>query len=308
MSKIKIAPYRVTSQIPDSDYGVTVAQVRCYSRGRQLLINELNPITISDFDQENDPLRIEMKISINMVENLFDPSPEAVTTKGSRLGVALFWESRESGQRGVGSCHYLDESSQFRDVILSLDFNSGDLREEMDFTPKVFLDSVGKILPGYSSIKGALLGNLDKKQTIILSGNGSKFPLYEASEGRNAPLWRVQMDWNDPLEDSFVNHFKIIINIDHSDYHVVRRIENPCEGQDVVPVALKEIVTSSLFGMMVKLKDGVDDWHAIMDGKSEPKSVGELAWAYKEHESWNLVSPADLLQDIRKTVESAGIR
>ena len=112
------------------------------------------------------------------------------------------------------------------------------------------------------------------------------------------------MDWNDPLEDHFSNHFKIILNNDHPDYPMVKQIENPLPGQDIVPVALKEILTSTLFGMMMKLRDNVEDWNSIIEGRSAPRSVGHLAWIYINHMNWNLVSPAELLQDIRKTVQA----
>jgi len=304
MSKVKVAPYRVTSQTPNSDYGVTVSQVRCSSMGRPLELKQHDPIIPRDFNPENDPLRIEMDISINEPSNLYYPSEDAVATKGSRLGIALFWESRDSGRRGIGPCHYFDDGDQVRNVSLGIDFGVGELREEFDFAPKLFLESPGVIESGFTNIKGAILGNIDKKQSVVLDGNGSKYPIHEASEGPDAPLWRVQMDWDDPLADSFFRHFKIILNTDHHDYNSLKRIENPQQGEGVVPVALKEILASTLFGMMVKLKDSTDDWSAIMEGKSEPKSVGQLAWVYKEHESWNLASPSELLQDIRKTVES----
>ena len=76
------------------------------------------------------------------------------------------------------------------------------------------------------------------------------------------------MDWNDPLEDTFFDHFRIIINKDHADYPMVRRIDDPAPGQDVVQVALKEILASTLFGMMMKLKESTDDWISINENKS----------------------------------------
>lgn len=293
----------MTSQTPGSDYGVTVTAARCYSGLRQLQCKKNDPIIPKDLNPALEPLRIEMTITIRNLAGLFHPEPTAVTTNGAVLGIALFWESRESGRRGVGNCHYFSENDQVADIPLHIDFVQGEMREEIVFTPKVFLHTAGGVLPGYCSVQGGVLGNLDKKQTLIIDGNGSRYPIYEAAEGPNAPLWRVQMDWNDPLEDAFVGHFRIIINTDHSDYPMVQKLENPEPGRDVVPVALKEILTSTLFGMMMKLKDGADDWNSIMEKKSQPKSIGELAWAYIQHQGWNMVSPSDLLQDIRKTVE-----
>jgi len=236
---------------------------------------------------------------------MFYPEPTAVATNEAVLGIALFWESRQSGRRGVGNYHYFSENDQVTDIPLHVDFSPGELRDEISFIPKVFLHVAGGVLPGYCSIQGGLLGNLDKKQTVIIDGDGSKFPIYEASEGPKAPLWSVRMDWDDPLEDAFFDHFKIIINTDHSDYPMVRRIDNPAPGQDLVPVTLKEILASTLFGMMMKLKADTDDWNSINENKSQPKSIGQLAWTYIHQQDWNTVSPSDLLQDIRRTVEGS---
>lgn len=303
MSKLRIAPYRVISNTPDSDYGVTITAARCYSGGRLLQLKNTDPIIPKEFNSSIDSLRIEMTLTIRNLAGMFHPEETAVATNEAVLGIALFWESRPSGRRGVGNCHYFSEYDQVADIPLHIDFLPGELRDEIVFIPKVFLHDAGGVIPGYCSVQGGLLGNLNKKQTVIIDGDGSKFPIYEASEGSKAPLWRVQMDWNDPLEDAFFDHFKIIINTDHSDYPMVRRIDNPAPGHDVVPVALKEILASTLFGMMMKLKDGTDDWNAINENKSQPKSVGQLAWTYMHQQEWNMVSPSDLLQDIRKTVE-----
>ncbi len=303
MSKLKIAPYRVISDTPDSDYGVTITAAQCYSRAIQLQLKKTDPIIPIAFNSSQDPLKIQMTLTIRNIAGLFHPEPNSVATKGAKLGIALFWESRQSGRRGVGKYHCFSDTDTVIDIPLSLEFSRGELRGEIFFTPKVFLHDAGEILPGYCSFKGGILGNLDRKQTAIIDGDGSKFPIYEASEGPQAPLWRVQMDWDNPLEDTFFDHFRIIINQDHADYPMVRRIDNPAPGQDVVQVALKEIITSTLFGMMMKLKDATDDWTSINENKSQPKSIGQLAWTYMYQQDWNTVSPADLLQDIRKTVE-----
>ena len=303
MSKLKIAPYRIISSTPDSDYGVTITAARCYSGARQLQLKKTDPIIPKEFNSSIDPLRIEMTLTIRNPAGMFYPEPTAVATNGAVLGIALFWESRQSGRRGVGNLHYFSENDQVNDIALHLDFSPGELRDEIFFIPKIFLHDAGEVLPGYCSVQGGLLGNLVKKQTVIIDGDGSKFPLYESSEGPNAPLWRVQMDWNDPLEDTFFDHFRIIINKDHADYPMVRRIDDPAPGQDVMQVALKEILASTLFGMMMKLKESTDDWISINENKSHPKSIGQLAWIYMHQQDWNTVSPSDLLQDIRKTVE-----
>ena len=304
MSKVKISPFRVTAQTARSDYGITRSPVRCFSGDRQLQLTETEPIIAKEFNPDDDPLRIELKISIRDVVSLYHPFPTAVASEGSVLGVALFWESRESGRRGIGTHHLFSQHDNVSDVLLSLDFKIGELRQELIFTPKLFLHSVESIQPSYCSIQGAVLGSLDEKQIVVIDGNGSRYPIYEAAEGLEAPLWRLIMDWNDPLEDHFSNHFKIILNNDHSDYPMVKRIEDPLPGQDIVPVALKEILTSTLFGMMMKLRDNVEDWNSIIEGRSAPRSVGHLAWIYINHMNWNLVSPAELLQDIRKTVQA----
>jgi hypothetical protein len=303
VSKLKIAPYRVISNTPDSDYGVTITAVQCFSRAMKLQLKKTDPIIPMAFNSSQDPLRIQMTLTIRNIAGLFHPEPTAVATSGAKLGIALFWESRQSGRRGMGKSHCFSENDTVTDIPLFLEFSPGELRGEIVFTPKVFLNDVGGILPGYCSVKGGLLGCLNRKQTVIIDGEGSKFPIYESSEGPQAPLWRVQMDWDNPLEDTFFDHFRIIINQDHADYPMVRRIDNPAPGQDVVQVALKEIITSTLFGMMMKLKEVHDDWASINENKSQPKSIGQLAWTYMYQQDWNTVSPAALLQDIRKTVE-----
>jgi hypothetical protein len=111
------------------------------------------------------------------------------------------------------------------------------------------------------------------------------------------------MNWSDPLQDSFFDNFKVTINKDHDDYESVKRIEKTGAAQDVMPIALKEILTSTLFAMLVKLKEDQTAWQDILADKSSPQSVGKLAWCYVHHLSWSMASYPELLQDIRNQIQ-----
>jgi hypothetical protein len=310
MNKVKIAPYLFLSndlQEVISEYCISTSQVRIYSNNIEITFKqEGNNLIPSGYLANQDNLAVEISISINHLQSLFAAdSSSGVVPEDAKLGVALFWESKESGQRGVGNRIEFGSSDVIQNVPLRLEFPKGEFRSEVSITPRLFLakPSQKQLNAKYCSTKGSILGDLSESQTIMLDGEGSVYPLIEQSNGKNEPLWRVYMNWSDPLQDSFFDNFKVTINKDHDDYESVKRIEKTGAAQDVMPIALKEILTSTLFAMLVKLKEDQTAWQDILADKSSPQSVGKLAWCYVHHLSWSMASYPELLQDIRNQIQ-----
>lgn len=286
--------------------GITVSEPRFKIAGKIASSKNLNSFMIEQFNPEHDSLQIELDLSLNTIANLFYPHPRAVATPNSTLGIGLFWESRNSSHRGVGSINSITASKSKTHINLTIQFASGSLRGEIFFGPKLFLMRKGGELPGFCSIEGGILGEIGDQMRLIVDGNGSKFPIHETNEGSKAPLWRVQMDWFDALQDSFNEHFKIFINADHPDFQEINLRGFVQSKSNRIPLALKEILTSTLFGMMLKLKSNQSDWDAILEGRAAQASVGDLAWCYVQHMRWNVSSPEILLHDIRKSLDKEG--
>jgi hypothetical protein len=310
MNKVNISPYLLLYsdiEYVNSEYCVSTGQVKIYSNNNEVTFKEDgNYIIPSGYLADQDDLTVELSISINNAQGLFaDESSDGVVPEDAKLGLALFWESKESGQRGVGSRIEFGSSDTIQNISLTLDFPKKEFRSEVSITPRLFLaEPSQKILNAkYCSTRGSILGDLSESRTIILDGDGSTYPLYEVSNGLNEPLWRVYMNWSDPLHDSFFHHFKVTINRDHPDYESVKRIDNPIRGQDTLPIALKEIITSTLFAMLVKLKEDQTVWQDILENKSSPQSVGKLAWCFVHHLNWSMASYPELLQDIRNQIQ-----
>lgn len=72
---------------------------------------------------------------------------------------------------------------------------------------------------GINNTRGAILGKSNTKN-IILSGNGSLFPIINISSP-NQPLWRFIFDCDEPETDLFLDKVKIELNTAHRDYKLI---------------------------------------------------------------------------------------
>ncbi len=305
VSKIKIPPYRTVTRALLEDCLTTIGPIILYSDGRRIEIDHTTPIIPKQFNPSSNKLRIEIEVSLERIQSFFHPSPRSVASRGAILALALFWDSHASSRRGVGSQILIEESTQPGKQVVSIDFDANEIFGDVSVTPKLVLMAPGEVRHGFCSTHGGLLGDIAERQTIVVDGKGSRFPIHECNLGPSEPLWSVHLDWTDPLEDLFEETFRIQLNIGHRDYVTFIHISgNQSQGHQI-PLALKEIVTSSLFTMMLKLRSNEAEWSQIIEGKSNPGTIGDLAWCFLTHNGWNTSSPEGLLHDVRKTIETS---
>ena len=85
--------------------------------------------------------------------------------------------------------------------------------------------------------------------TIIISGKGSVFPIYEI-EDDNGPLWSFMCDVDDITEDYFDNdHIQIIINKKHPAYEFIHP-----KSENYNSYFLNDVMASAISSIIMKLR------------------------------------------------------
>jgi hypothetical protein len=305
VSKIQISPYRTITRELIVNSGLIVGPMMLYSNGEKIAECGTTPIIPKQFDPSSDNLRIEIEIALERIESFFYPSPHSVASNGATLAISLFWESHSSSRRGVGNQILIKESTQFGKQIVSVDFEANEILGDVSLIPKLVLIAPGDLRPGFCATAGGLLGDIAERQTIVTDGKGSKFPIHLCNLGPSGPLWSVHLDWTDALEDLFEDTFSLQLNIDHRDYVTFNQASDIKNREQPIPLALKEIVSSSLFTMILKLRSNDAEWDQILEGKSNPGTIGDLARCFIINNGWDTSSHENLLHDVRKTIETS---
>ena len=283
---------------------VTPGELHFY-RGETLLESNTlatDRIAIRGFYPDEHSLKVVFPVSIRNPQLFFEANGVAV--KGTELGIALLWHSRESGTRGVSavSCFGSDDPGPVS-VSLEVCFESGFLRGELFLTPVLLVAEAlheGEPAPaGYCNEAGGLLGDLCGTYRICIDGNGSQFPITEFnSNDAGAPLWTLHFEWDDPLTDVFSTEtVEIRINTAHRDYPLL-----VADTPQTIPPMMKEILAAALTGLIYKLRDDPQSWESILNGDSEPGTVGNAVWYFINKLHWSVNSPEDLIACVQKSL------
>jgi hypothetical protein len=305
MGIVAILPYSVAGENAVADYGFTTGVLRFNSGGRPLHSTlKDGRYFFEDFNAGEDPLDVELTFSFRRCSAFFHGDC-ALGGPAAVLGVALFWESRTSAQRGVGSPVIFTADSEMNARCVAVHFERGTILGELRLTPKVFLVSPSpEEDPRFSRTSGAVLGALGDDILVSVDRSGGAFPISEYRDpSPSAALWRLHLDWSDPLLDSFArDHFEICINSAHRDYESIRIRADKTPSTEI-PLVLKEILTASIFAFFTELKAAPDSWTSIINGECAPGSIGDLAWHFLNEGKWNTSSIPGLLADIRREFE-----
>ncbi len=302
MGFVSILPYIVVGETSDADYGFTIGRLKFFSATRELDATPKDGrYILNDFNPSADPLDVELTFSFRRSHEFFS-GDRAIGGREAILGIALFWESRTSARRGTGSPVVFMQDSKMNARCIAVHFESGTLLGDVILRPKVFLvKPSSETDPRFAQIPGSVFGAFGGGILVSVDRSAGSFPISEFRDpAPSAPLWTLHMDWSDPLLDPFTkDHFEIRINAAHRNYDAVRMVPNETQ-KPAIPVALKEILTTSLFALFTKLKASPDSWGGIVHGDGIPGSIGDLAWTYLNEGGWNTRSIPELLADIRR--------
>ncbi len=237
---------------------------------------EGSKISLQDFSIQDKGLEINIRLQVNKLEKFFS-GDDAVAAQKDVLSAVILWDSKDSLQRGVGiPCEICSTSD--KTIVLKQSFNAGQLRNSINIRVAIFLKTPypGNRLREFAKTPGTYLGTLYGPWTIELEGNASQFPIVVDEQlDAKLPPWSIRLEYDDPLSDAFsLDHFAIIINKNNDESEFILP---PPDQPRLIQPALKEIVSAALAILIEELRSNNHLWSEIMEGKSEPGSIGAAA-------------------------------
>jgi hypothetical protein len=306
MGFVHVSPFRVAGNYADADFGFTVSGLTFYASTREVKATLQNGLyQLDNFNASSDSLEVELTFSLRRAGEIFS-GDRSVCGPSAVMGVALFWESKSSGQRGVGSPVVFTRDSDLNARRIAIKFEEGSLLGEVRISPRLFLHKPCQRKElGFARIPGSILGSFGDDILLSVDRAASSFPIFEfRDDSPGAPLWMLHLDWADPLVDLFSSeHFEVRLNSAHKNYESIR-VAPSGDGTAQIPVTLREILSTSIFALFTKLKSSQDSWGRILNGESLPGTIGDLAWNYVTEGHWNSSSVTSLLAEIRREFEN----
>ena len=268
-----------------------------YSDGYEQVILSYDPNSnIISFEENNwnpeeNNLILKATMEISKVSQLF--GEEGIACKDSVIGVGLLWHSKTSNQRGVyevGTIELKDDSIK---ANIEKIFDKGQLRGRVTLELILYIKKSGN--PDNTEFhlaneEGYILGTIVEKE-ISIDGEGSTFPIYEI-EDKKQLLWDVELKWEDPEVDKFVESISININKKHKDFIFLDRNSKKYNKN-----MLNEIVSSSLLLLILKLKE--DDNLPEGDTSYEEGSILEAVSYFKQNMDIDFTTSATISKTIR---------
>lgn len=141
----------------------------------------------------------------NSLSSLFDTKSGVLGRKGT-AGIACDWIAKQSSVRNT----VLIDSSIQKDTSqcefkYSIAFPKGTVRGEVVFSFYFYVyskdsETIG-LPPFIANEKGIRLGDFFSF-TLFFDGNGSQFPVVDYDGNPGDPLWKITLDFSDPLSET----------------------------------------------------------------------------------------------------------
>jgi|SRR5690625_1341632 len=228
---------------------------------------------------------------INLIKDIEIPHPqflfgeEGLVGEDDEIGLALRWFSRKSSVIDVKEVATISSGHDMLEYVIEERIEAGTLRGDMVL--EVFMTD---------RKTGKTLGVLSK-QTIIIDGNASLFPIQEVNY-KGEPLWWVTLDYLDPLIDTFdLSSVSISLNFAHKHARHLK-LE---KGINSSPLLI-EIIASALEIIVSDVMDN-SEWNSIMNNESDVGSVGAIIYYFINTFEWDTSSRIALAKSIRADLD-----
>lgn len=250
-----------------------------------------------NLDENN--LVFESNIEILNSDILFGDN--GIACKSAVIGIGLSWYSKSSNQRGVLELGSLKIGTYTNIFDLKKEFYVGQLRGELVLQIIIYIKKSG--IPDTTEMhlaneEGYVLGNISEETYIYIDGEGSVFPIYEIEDSRKL-LWDIELKWDDPEKDLFIDSVSIIINKSHKDYIFLDRNSKKYNGN-----MLNEIIASSILLIILKLKEDGD--LPTDDSKFEEGSILQAVTYFKENMDLDFTNSEIISKTIRNYFNKIG--
>lgn len=217
----------------------------------------------------------EVSVIIESPSVLFGKS--GIACRDSKLGLALQWMSKSSGQRGVFRLCEFGTSERAIEAFKRFDFDKGMLRGKFRLRTILYLAESGKPDEGEEhlmNVPGHVFGEMDFTD-IILDGNASCFPVFDCEEP-GKPLWRLIYDCDDPLEELFSDCVQLHLNRSHGSFKYIDR-----KSPDFNEQLLAEVMASAMTQIVEEVRRDDSTWEKIISGEDlGDGSVAEAVWYF----------------------------
>ena len=223
--KNKIATYKLIDEDLLNKAIFHMEEVRCFYLDNEIQ-NELElsddyngVIYINELDdkwsQLNHELTIEQKFTITNPSVFF--GEYGVTANENLIGLGVHVHSRTSSIQYKESVSHFGNSTSPIEIIYNHTFEKNELRGNIHIDFFLYLEDNIKSHSFQAKERGLILSDgLILSLELVVDGDGSIFPIREIHD-KNEPLWTIEKNWADPIEDPFdVNHVAIKLNTAHS--------------------------------------------------------------------------------------------
>ena len=166
------------------------------------------------------------------------------------LGFGLEWKARDSKVKYCKKIGEIDKSmDNFEVTFKDIEIENAD--SDIEFRWFIYISKPGKSIEEpnekYANSEGLVLVK-EMWWTILVSGNGSVFPIEEYTK-IGAPLWTIRTNFVDWTEDQFsVDNVSVIINPAHPLYESINY-----GGDEFNEDIFKEVMSSALSALIIQI-------------------------------------------------------
>ncbi|SFE86834.1 hypothetical protein SAMN05216378_4393 [Paenibacillus catalpae] len=250
------------------------------------------------WNEKTHSLIVSRSIILQKTDHLFGSN--GVAGLNAEIGTAIVWKSKSSNQRGIFVGDSFDSNSSKRQFNISGEFLRGSLRDKIELSTIMYIKSPGSLLPDENHLAnnaGFIIGEFDTT-TIHIKGTGSFFPISTISE--DGPLWRVEINWDDPTLDLFEEQYvKILLNERHPDY---KHLDFSNNLTKLSPL-MREVLASSLQIIIQNVTRTIDVQSILSGTNIASGSICQVVQYFIQTFEWNTSSPEELASSIRKGLD-----
>lgn len=229
---------------------------------------------------------------------------ESITQEGNTIGIAAHIFSRDSSfQTTIPLTFFRNEENEYQ-YSLRYDFPENSLKGKIQVEYFMFLQELNNHGDYQADIVGSrLTEQVILSYTIAVDGSGSMFPIVDINEPGD-PLWAIETNWNDPLEESFNSSFlSLRLNQAHPRYNNLVSAKGKVDAylmNEILSSSMSIITQSILFGeepiTLEELRDNsMDD------------SIGKVVYYWIDNFNIEINSPATISNSFHKYLESMNL-
>ena len=209
---------------------------------------------------------------------------DGVACKNATLVLALLCKSPDSRQRLAFEISEIENSSEYQEFKINRLFPNPCFRGRLDLQVAIILKKDGTPNADemhLANIPGTVLGIVDSF-SVLFDGAGSMFPISVVND-KDALLWSVECNFDDPLLDKFSDCILIKFNRAHKDFKYI----NKTDKGNFNPSFLREVLAGALATIVDCVRES-DSWDSIKNGHSDMESVGQVVYYFVSTLNLNL--------------------